>query len=286
MANREHDGVERRRRTQKPQPRNTAPEVVVTPPKPFYRRRLLMRLLTIFAVVIAFVMGLSIFFKIDTVTVTGVQKYSAWTVSQASGLEQGDSLLFFGRAGAAGKIIRQLPFIKSVRFQIDLPGTVNIIVEESPAAYSVQDEKGNPWLITSAGRVVEQKEDANATKILGVTLKAPQVGELAVASETANGEIVTTTGADRLQAALGICVQLEANEILGAMASVDVSKLQSMELWYGQQYLVRLGNLEQLDHKIAMVKAAIAQMNSYQTGILDATFTTYPESIGYMPFTD
>ena len=70
MATRENSGAERRRRTQKPQPRNTAPEVVVTQPKPFVRRRLLMRLLTIFAVVIAFVMGLSIFFKvcIDTKT--------------------------------------------------------------------------------------------------------------------------------------------------------------------------------------------------------------------------
>lgn len=286
MATRENSGAERRRRTQKPQPRNTAPEVVVTQPKPFVRRRLLMRLLTIFAVVIAFVMGLSIFFKIDTVTVTGAQKYSAWTVSQASDLEKGDSLLFFGRAGAAGKIMRKLPYIKSVRFRIDLPGTVNIIVEESPAAYSIADTNGDSWLITSAGRVVEQGEDPNATKIVGVTLSTPQVGEMAVAAEPKQDGVVTSTGADRLQVALAICVQLEANEILGAMASVDVSKLQSIELWYGQQYLVKLGNTERLDYKIAMTKAAIGQMSSYQTGILDASLSTYPESVGYMPFTE
>lgn len=285
MATRENSGAERRRRTQKPQPRNTAPEVVITQPKPFHRRRLLMRLLTIFAVVIAIVLGLSIFFKIDTVTVTGTQKYSAYTVSQASGLETGDSLLFFGRAGAAGKIIRQLPYIKSVRFRIDLPGTVNIIVEESPVAYSIQDTRGNTWVITSAGRVVEQGEYPNATKILGVTLDAPQAGELAVAAENQTDGIVTTTGADRLRVALEICTQLEANEILGAMASMDVSKLQSIELWYGQQYQVKLGNSDRLDYKIAMTKSAIAQMSSYQTGILDASFTTYPESVGYMPFT-
>ena len=68
--------------------------------------------------VVAMLLGMSIFFKVDTITVTGAQKYSEWTVSQASGLEKGDSLLFFGRAGAAGKIIRQLPFVKSVRFRI------------------------------------------------------------------------------------------------------------------------------------------------------------------------
>lgn len=286
MATKENSGAQRRRRTQKPQPRNTAPEVVVTQPKPFNRRRLLMRLLTILAVVIAIGMGLSIFFKVDTITVTGAQKYSEWTVSQASGLEKGDSLLFFGRAGAAGKIIRQLPYVKSVRFRIDLPGTVNIIIEESPVAYAIADNKGGHWLITSEGRVVEQTDATAAAKIVGVTIANPQVGELAVAAENGAGSIVATTGADRLQAALQICALLEQNEFLGTVASVNVESLQAIEMWYGEQYQIKLGNAERLDYKIAMIKAAIDEMNSYQTGVLDATFTTFEDSIGYMPFTE
>ena len=286
MATKENSGANRPRRPQKPQPRNTAPEVVVTQPKPFVRRRLLMRLLTILAVVIAIGMGLSIFFKVDTITVTGAQKYSEWTVSQASGLEKGDSLLFFGRAGAAGKIIRQLPYVKSVRFRIDLPGTVNIIIEESPVAYTVADSKGKPWLITSEGRVVEQTDAAAAAKIIGVTLLDPKVGELAVAAETATDAIVTTTGADRLQAALEICALLEKNEFLGTVASVDVTSLQAIELWYGQQYQIKLGNTERLDYKIAAVRQAIGQMSNYHTGVLDASFTAFKDSVGYMPFTE
>lgn len=284
MATKENSGANRPRRPQKTQPRNTAPEVVVTQPKPFVRRRLLMRLLTILAVVIAIGMGLSIFFKVDTITVTGAQKYSEWTVSQASGLEKGDSLLFFGRAGAAGKIIRQLPYVKSVRFRIDLPGTVNIIIEESPVAYTVADSKGKPWLITSEGRVVEQTDAAAAAKIIGVTLLDPKVGELAVAAETDTDAIVTTTGADRLQAALEICALLEQNEFLGTVASVDVTSLQAIELWYGQQYQIKLGNTERLDYKIAAVRQAIGQMSNYHTGVLDASFTAFKDSVGYMPF--
>ena len=286
MATKENSGANRPRRPQKPQPRNTAPEVVVTQPKPFVRRRLLMRLLTILAVVIAIGMGLSIFFKVDTITVTGAQKYSEWTVSQASGLEKGDSLLFFGRAGVAGKIIHQLPYVKSVRFRIDLPGTVNIIIEESPVAYTVADSKGKPWLITSEGRVVEQTDAAAAAKIIGVTLLDPKVGELAVAAETDTDAIVTTTGADRLQAALEICALLEQNEFLGTVASVDVASLQAIELWYGQQYQIKLGNTERLDYKIAAVRQAIGQMSNYHTGVLDASFTAFKDSVGYMPFTE
>lgn len=283
MATQENSGTERRRRTAKPQPKHTTPEVVYSQPKPFNRRRLTLHLLTILAVVIAIGMGLSIFFKIDTVTVTGAQKYSAWSVSQASGLEMGDSLLFFGRAGAAGKIIHQLPYVKSVRFQIDLPGTVNIIIEESPVAYRVQDTEGTWWLITSEGRVVEQTETAAEAVLKGFTITSVVAGELAVAAENHTG---AATGADRLQAALLICRELEDNEILGRVASVDVSSLQSIELWYGEQYQVKLGSTERMDYKVTAACQAIAQMSSYQRGILDASFTVFPDKVSYMPFTE
>lgn len=283
MATQDRSDAARRRRASQSQPRNTAPEVVYSQPKPFVRHRLLLRLLTILAVVIAIVMGLSIFFRVDTITVAGTEKYSAWSVCEASGLEQGDSLLFFGRAGAAGKIIHQLPYIRSVRFQIDLPGTLTIIVEESPMAYCVEDTAGNWWHMTSEGRLIEQIESTDATTIEGLRITSPAAGELAVAAEDYTG---AASGADRLEAALEICRQLEANEILGQAASVDVSSLQNMEVWYGQQYQIKLGNSERIDYKVIAACQAIRQMSSYQKGILDASFTTFPDRVGYLPFTE
>ena len=47
---------------------------------------------------IAIGMGLSIFFKVDTITVTGAQKYTAWMVREASGIEEGDGLLTLSKA--------------------------------------------------------------------------------------------------------------------------------------------------------------------------------------------
>ena len=279
MDTKDRSDAQRRRRTPKPQPKHTAPEVVYSQPASFNRRALLLHLLTIVAVVIAIVMGLSIFFKIETVTVVGTEQYSPWSVSQASGLEAGDSLLFFGRAGAAGKIIRQLPYIKSVRFQITLPGTVNILVEESPMAYCVEDTAGNWWHITSQGRLTEQVASVDGPVLKGFRVKSPVAGELAAADQD-------QTGADRLAAALEVCRYLEENEILGQVKSVDVTKLQGIELWYEDQYQIKLGDAQRLDYKIGAACQAIRQMSSYQRGTLDASFTTFPEQVGYMPFTD
>ena len=78
--------------------------------------------------------------------------------------------------------------------------------------------------------------------------------------------------------------QLEANDIVGDAASVDVSQIQDITLWYGTQYQVNLGSIADMDKKIVYMKNAIMQMNDYQTGILDISFTTWPDQVGYTPF--
>ena len=65
---------------------------------------------------------------------------------------------------------------------------------------------------------------------------------------------------------------------------MDVSQLQDITLWYGTQYQVNLGSIADMDKKIVYMKNAIMQMNDYQTGILDISFTTWPDQVGYTPF--
>lgn len=278
-----------RRRGRKPESRQTkqrknAPDVVYTPAREFNRSRLVLNIVTIFAVAFAIFLGLSIFFKVEQVTVSGNSKYSEWSVYEASGIREGDSLLFFGEATAGSKIIDALPYVRTVRFEIKLPGTVHIIIEEAPVAFSVQSEDGSWWLMTAQGRLTEQVNAAaagNCAKVEGITLRGAVVGQNAVAVESGEGSV---TGADRLAVALEILTQLEASELFGKVTSIDVSGLQSLEFWCGQQYQVKLGNRDRLDFKIAAVKTAIEEMSDYQSGILDASFTTFPNSVGYMQF--
>ena len=263
-------GDRRSRRSAQAKPKTNAPEIIHTQPKTFDRRRLLLRIWTIIAIVLAFSIGLSIFFRVEEITVTGCDPYSAWTVSEASGIEVGDSLLFFGEATASSRIMDALPYIKSVRFSIKLPGSVNIIIEEAPVAYALQAADGSWWMMTSDGKIAEKTdaEEANKTTIIkGVVLQDPEVGEQAKAYEQT--ENTAATGADRLSAALHLIQLLEANEILGKMSHVDVSNLQQLQMWYQNQYQIRLGSLQELETKIATVKAAIPKIGAYQTGIME-----------------
>lgn len=278
------------------------PAVIYTEPAAFSRNRLVVQLVTVVAVVLALTVGLSVFFKVQHIYVSGAKVYSESAITEVCGINKGDNLLTFSHARAAALIQANRPYVREVRFGIKLPDTVNIIIEEDEVVYAVKDDTGQWWLMNSSGRVVTQGTSstvANKTQILGVNLDNPTPNEHAVAMESApavtdttdpTGETVTqitpvtTTGAQRLDAALEILKALEANDIVGSAASVDVSRIDDIVLWYGTRYQVNLGDSTRLEYKIACMNSVIAQMSEYQSGVLDCSFTIWEKQVGYTPF--
>lgn len=290
----------------KKRPKTPTPAIIYTQPQVFNRNRLMAQLLIVLAVVLALVMGMNVFFKVGDITVTGADVYTPNAVKEASGIEVGDSLFSFSRARAGALIIANLPYVKNVSFGIKLPKTVNIIIEEEDVVYSIQDQNDQWWLMNSEGRVVTMiKEQAasNYTQVLGVNLLNPANGLQAEAAErsdlvqdipaeeSANSTASTeesvplgTTGAQRLSVALDILKALEDNDIVGSAASVDVSQLEDIILWYGTRYQVNLGDDNRLDEKIDYMTDVIAQMSDYQSGMLDISFRIWTNQVGYTPF--
>ncbi len=275
--------------------RQPTPAVIYTRPQAFNRDRLVVQLLTVTAVVVAVVMGLSVFFKVEVITVSGTEAYTPWAVREASGISEGDNLLTFSRTRAGAQIKANLPYVKDVSFGIKLPNTVNIIVEEEDVVYSIKDENGQWWLMNSEGRILEQTtggKASNYTQVLGVTLTDPLPQQTAQATEKAStatdesGEVipVTVTGAQRLDAALEILQALEANDIVGSAASVDVSLMEEITLWYGTRYQVNLGDTANLEYKVSCMNNVILQLSDYQSGYLDISFTIWPDRVIYTPF--
>ena len=307
-----------RKRTQRPRKPDIEKEIVYTPAPAFNRNRLLLHLGVIAAVVLAMVLSLSLFFKVKvdhkdpgakkavtTITVSGNQKYSAEAIIDASGIQNGDSLLSINSASISGKIITGLPYVKSVRVGIKLPDTVNIEIEELDIVYAIADgdtdQDDQWWLITSGGKLVERTNASGAsahTKLLGVTVTGGESGMQAVALEdtpdtTIPDDIgeetvpqpVTISAADMLDVALTILQYLEQNDILGQMVSVDVSDISDIEMWYGNRFLIRLGDSSELSYKVSLAVAAVGQLKDHDRGTLDVSFYNRPEVV-YTPQAD
>ena len=287
------------------------PAVIYTQPASFNRDRLIVQLITVLAVVAAFMIGLSVFFKVKVITVSGATVYSPYSIQEASGITEGDNLLTFSRARAASQIRAKLPYVKSVRIGIKLPDTVNIEIKEDSVVYAIQDDTGIWWLMNSDGKVTEMANNSRAsnyTQIVGVTLADPAVGQIGVATERTAAALESTdgtdaaseettlptvastvvTGAEKLDVVLQILVAMEDNDIVGSIASIDVTYLDDIVLWYGTQYQVNLGDgtdtVHPLNYKIACMYDAILQMADYTTGILDVSFTIRENQVVLTPF--
>lgn len=269
------------------EPERITPEVVYQPPKPFSRNRLILRLATVAAVVVALILALSIFFKVEFVEVSGCDKYTAYQVQQASGIEQGGQLLTFSRARAASKILAQLPYVRSVRIGIKLPDTVKIEIEESVVAYAVEEQDGTWWLMDRDGKVLEQAAEPGTHPVVtGVKLDTPVVGEQAMAFEDTQESLdeqgnvipVTITAAKRLSTAIAIADNLERNDIYGEVVSVDVSNIHEIVLMYGDTYRILLGKADDISYHVALLKAAVDACKQQYPGVdgqIDISDTGY-----------
>lgn len=171
---------------------------------------------------------------------------------------------------------------------------------------------------------IPMSEAKTYTQLWGLKLKEPKPGETAVASDpeqkpaetvpeetqtqetqtdetqpsqeqpsaepstepapTLAPESVAVRGSDYLSAALSVLQDLENNGILGEVASVNVTDLGAIELWYGKQYQVSLGSMDRMPYKISLLKAAVKQMGQHQSGQLDISFKIWPDQVGYTPF--
>lgn len=289
-------------------PKAEIPEVVYTMPKPFRKGKFLLRLVSVVAVVIALVMAVSIFFKVETITVLGAQKYTAWAVREASGIQEGDPLLTLSEARAAGKIRAALPYVGDVKIDVKLPGTVSIEIRELDVTYAIEAEEGW-WLMAADGTLIQQIDATAAagyTRVLGVKIQSPKEGRTVIpaddevipeATETTaeteeSSETKATlpedvtlpddsvpTPARRLEAALTILQGLEENGVIGEVESVDVTDVNDLMIQYSQRFRVKLGNDTALEYKLRYMASAVAQIEDYQTGVLDVSFAYSEQGI-------
>lgn len=146
----------------------------------------LYKMLSVLVICGAIIAALTLFFRVDTIEVSGQQRYTEAQVQEASGVQAGDNLFLLNKYDAAGKIVETLPYIEDTRINRKLPSTLVIEVTECGKPLAVVQD-GSVWLISSRGKIVDQLEmDAVADfgVISGCQLLAPSLGEkLALATD-------------------------------------------------------------------------------------------------------
>jgi cell division septal protein FtsQ len=218
--------------------------------------------IAVLLVIFIAIFGMSVFFRISGIVVTGASKYADTDIIAISGIEIGDNLIFMDRNAVALRIYAAMPYVKEVRIERIVPDKININITESIPAASIAAD-GSRWIIDQDGRVLEKTPmtgDSGIAQVTGITPITPIVGEkLAVADEeTLNFTYMT----DALNALSSLGFSENTTEL-------DVTNISNITMKYGGRFTVLLGSGENLEYKLNKLKKLIEKLSPDDKGKID-----------------
>ena len=228
----------------------------------------LYKLLSVLVICGCLVAALTLFFRVDTIVVTGQSRYTAQEIQEASGIQQGDNLLLLNKYNASGSIAQQLPYIEEIRIHKELPDTLRIEVRECETPVAVVQD-GFTWLISSSGKgkIVDQLDASAAgdyAQVTGCTLLAPSIGsEVVLGSEFSLQQ----------ESLLGLLSALEEEGMLPNLDSISLEDLSVIRMGYLDRFTVKLPYGADYASKMRILKLAIESdyVQDNMTGTFDMT---------------
>ena len=114
----------------------------------------LYKMLSLIIILVVIAAGCVVFFRVEDITVSGVSRYTAQEIIDASGVAQGDNLFLVGSSRTAQKIYSTLPYVDEVNIRHALPDGIVITVTERVPAAVIQGDDGW-WIIDAKGKILD-----------------------------------------------------------------------------------------------------------------------------------
>ena len=206
---------------------------------------------------------LSFAMQINTIEITGSERYSDKSVLAAAGLETGDSMLLMNIAAGESRIESGLPFIENAEISRKWPDKVIITLEDAVPTLAV--DTGNGYILMNNSCKVLDTDAVvvgSAALIRGVTVEKAVEGQPAVFSSEVSRESF-----------VALC---------NAFAEYGIEKISEYNLTAASDIVVvidyrievRLGTLAGAVQKLAFCKAVIdktVESDSKHPMIIDVT---------------
>ena len=191
----------------------------------------LYKLLTLVVVCAAAVLALTLFFKVESVEVTGNSRYSAQEIQDACGVQLGDNLYLLSKPDMVQRLHQRLPYIYEVRITRSLPNTLRVQVTEFTTVYAMEQE-GTVWLLTSGGKIVETAAERGDVPLIdGCELLAPSLGgDVSFALELQN----------RQESLFALLTALESEELTEGVRAIHLGDPTALTMDYTERFTVEV----------------------------------------------
>ena len=222
----------------------------------------LYKLLTLVVVCAAAVLALTLFFKVESVEVTGNSRYSAQEIQDACGVSLGDNLYLLSKPDMVQRLHQQLPYIDEVRITRQLPNTLCVQVTEFSTVYAVEQE-GTVWLLTSGGKIVETAAERGDVPLIdGCELLAPSLsGDVSFALELQN----------RQESLFALLTALESAELTGDVRAIHLGDPTVLSMDYTERFTVEMPYGADYPRLLRYLTLVIDKLETNLTGVIDLT---------------
>ncbi len=196
--------------------------------------------------------GVSVFFRIAVIEVTGADKYTPERIISVSGVKVGDNLVIVDASNVAQTISDNLPYLSDVTVEKLVPDKLLIRVVESKPLATVGFEDHN-WVIDQTGRVLEEAEsgsDVALITIIGMNVEDVIVGKpLVVGGETTKLRFLTN-----------VLTEIVNAGIADDVGVIDMSNIAKISFIYTDTYSVTLGSGEDVAYKLSLLFEIAGQL--------------------------
>lgn len=229
----------------------------------------LYKLLSILLILAAILAGCIIFFRVNTMVVTGNSRYTQEEILAAAGVQQGDNLFTLNKYQIANRILTQLPYVDDVTISRKLPDTLIFEVSESTGVAWVESG-GFYWLLDNKCKLLEMGDASlvqGKPQLLGLTPVNPTVG---------SGLTVDPEQQDKLERLQTFLEAIRARVMTGSLSAfIDMSADNEIRFGYGANLTVVFpmnGDFDDATYQLKRTLETMDERGITRTGTLDLNY--------------
>lgn len=197
------------------------------------------------------VLSLTVLFKIDTINITGNEKYSSMQIAAVLPIDKGKNLFMADVKGAKEKLEANLPYIYNADITRKFPSTINVAITETKTVYRIKNADKTYTLLDDNFKVLEEhaaKAPTNSVEI-----------KKAVVSKAAAGTTVELADKKMLGYLTRICDTINAVNMkkVTAIYSKDIN---NNYIVYDNRITIKLGAIDKAETKLYSALAAIDKL--------------------------
>ena len=224
------------------------------------RFAVLYKLMTFLLICGALVAALALFFKVESIEITGTSRYSTDEVERASGVHVGDNLYLMDKNAVASRITQQLPYVETVKISRRLPKTLCISVTECRGLAAIEQD-GRLWLISEGGKLVDTApaDAAQYAVVTGLTLESPELGRHFTASADCEraGELLGT-----------LLHELRSKDMLTDVSAIHLEDASAVTIRYLDRFDVEFLWDADFDYKLNYLAAVVQELEANEKGTI------------------